>query len=170
VASRSGKIIGFDELSQKLNTLSDPKEMGKALRSTVRNAMNDVKKVAAGLIPVGIDAHRTYKGRLVTPGFAKRSLKVVSTLDKRRGSASAILGVSSEAFYAIQFVELGTYKMAAKPWLRPAFNGSADKNIRKVAEGMREWIRGIADKHKVGVSGYNGGEDRASQLLSSIGE
>jgi HK97 gp10 family phage protein len=162
----SEKIIGFDALAKKLATLSDHKEMGKVLKSVVAAAMKDTKKTAESLIPVGIDPHKTYKGRLVAPGFAKRSIRVVSRLDKKRGSAYAVLGVLAEAFYAVSFVELGTSKMVAQPWLRPAFAASKDPNIRKIAEGMREWIIGIAKKHSTGV--YSGGAKRAEQLLNTL--
>ncbi len=160
------KIVGFDALAKKLQTLSNAAEIGKVLKSVVHRAMVDTKKTAASLIPEGTVAHKTYKGRLVTPGFAKRSLRVVSRLDKKRGAAYAVLGVLAEAFYAIQFVELGTSKMPAQPWLRPAFAASKDPNIRKIAEGMRQWIVGIAQKHSTGV--YSGGNARAAQLLSTL--
>lgn len=159
----SEKIVGFDALAKKLQTLSDHKEIGKVLKSVVTQAMNDTKKTAQSLIPVGIDPHKTYKGRLVAPGFAKRSIRVVSRLDKKRGAAVAVLGVLAEAFYAIQFVELGTSKMVAQPWLRPAFAASKDPNIRKIAEGMREWIIGIAKKHS-----SKGNAGRAEQLLNTL--
>jgi HK97 gp10 family phage protein len=165
---KKSPIIGFDELAKKLKTLKDPKEIGDAMKTEVRAVMLEVKATAAGLIPEGIDPHVTYKGRVVAPGFAKRSLRVVSRLDKKRGAAYAILGVRAEAFYAIQFVELGTSKMAAQPWLRPAFEQHADPAIRKVAQGLREWIVGIASKHSSGV--YSGGQARADQLLDSLGE
>lgn len=164
--AKTEKIIGFDALAKKLLTLSDPKEIGKVLKQVVTTAMQDTKKVAQAMIPEGIDEHKTYKGRLVAPGFAKRSIRVVARLDKKRGSAYAVLGVLSEAFYAVQFVELGTSKMRAQPWLRPAFAASKDPNIRKIADGMREWVISIAQKHSSGV--YGGGQGRADQLLDTL--
>jgi HK97 gp10 family phage protein len=163
---KKSSIIGFDALSKKLQTLSNAKEIGDAMKTEVRGAMQEVKKTAAGLIPEGIDPHVTYKGRVVTPGFAKRSLRVVARLDKKRGAAYALLGVRAEAFYAIQFVELGTSKMAAQPWLLPAFEQSTDNAVRMVAQGLREWIIGIATKHQTGV--YGGGQERADQLLNLV--
>lgn len=157
------RIFGFDDLAQKLTTMTDPKEIGKILRAGVSGAMNDVKKRAAQLIPVGSVAHRTYKGRLVAPGFAKRSLKVVTRVDKSGFKASAVLGVRTEAFYAIQFVELGTSKMPARPWLRTAFSGSKDPSVRKIADGFNDWIKGLAARHAA-----VGNQSRADQLLEGI--
>lgn len=139
-------FTGFDDLSAKLAALSSDEQVGKVLRSTVRSAMKQVKKRAEARIPQGIDAHRTYKGRLVAPGFARRSLRVIAKLDKSKHKASAVLGVRAEAFYAVQFVELGTSKQPARPWLRPAFAESNDPAIRAVADGMREFIVSTAAK------------------------
>lgn len=164
------RIVGFDDLAKKLQTLSDVKEIGTAMKSAVGGAMRDTMKVAKGLMPEGKDPHYTYKGRLVAPGFARRSLRVITKVDKARGAVYALLGVRQEAFYIIQFVELGTSKMPAEPWLRPAFSSSKDANIRKFGEGMKEWIRGIAARHANASRRYTGGNERADQLLSSIGE
>jgi hypothetical protein len=35
-----------------------------------------------------------------------------------------MLGVRPEAFYAVQFIELGTSKIPKRPWLEPAFRQS----------------------------------------------
>lgn len=156
-------FFGFDDLAKKLQTLSSDDEIGKILRPAVRSAMNDAKKRAAGLIPQGIDPHRTYKGRLVAPGFARRSLRVISKLDKTKHKASAVLGVRAEAFYAVQFVELGTSKMPARPWLRPAFAASTDPAVRMVGEGLKQWIVDLAGRHmKAGRSA------RAATLLAGL--
>lgn len=159
--SKAPHIGGFEELQKKLNTLRDPKIIGNELRKTTRAAMVETKKVAATKIPVGTVGHITYRGRLVTPGFSKRSLRVISGINKRQGSAWALLGVRAEAFYAIQFVELGTVKMAAQPWLRPTFEASKDVNVKLLGEALRKWILGIAAKKGVGSERYN-------QLMSSL--
>lgn len=168
------QFIGFDVLAKKLTTLSDPVESGKAMRTAVRQAMNDVKKTAAQLMPQGIDPHRTYKGRLVAPGFARRSLRVISKLDKSKNMAYALLGVRAEAYYAVQYVELGTQKMQAQPWLRPAFLGSTDPTIRMVGQGIFDWIEDLAKRHETGQvrlgkgRGSVSGSARASQLRGGL--
>lgn len=157
------KFAGFDDLAAKINALKDPDEVGKVLRKAVRQGMGEVKKRAESLIPQGVDAHRTYKGRLVAPGFARRSIRLITKVDKSKQKVSAILGVRAEAFYALNFIELGTSKMPAQPWLRPAFAASADPAISQIAVGMKEWVEGIAAKKL-----KSGNAERASVLLSGL--
>lgn len=156
---------GFESLGLKLKTLTDPKQIGPTLKSAVRSGMAEPLKKARQLIPVGVDAHQTIKGRTVAPGFARRSIRVISKIDRKSGGqrAYALLGVRKEAFYAVQFVELGTSKMPAQPWLRPAFAASKDPAIRMIGQGIDRWIVDVA-KRKT----REGQSSRAAQLLSTV--
>lgn len=152
------RLEGFEDLAAKLKGLSDPKQIGKVLRTGVRQGMAEPKKKAQALIPVGIDAHKTYKGRLVAPGFAKRSIRVITKIARGGQMAYALLGVRAEAYYAVQYVELGTSKMAAHPWLRPAFLASRNPMIRAMGMELNAWIKGLAAR-KTGA--------RRAQLLDN---
>jgi HK97 gp10 family phage protein len=55
-----------------------------------------------------------------------------------------------------QFVEFGTDKMAAQPFLRPAFDATADRVIELFAEKMREGLAEVADGRRYIVFGSNG--------------
>lgn len=134
------QFLGFDELAKKLSTLTSDEEIGKALSQAVRAALAEVVKDARSRIPVGTEAHRTYKGRLVAPGYARRSIRTLVRKDKTNHKVTGLVGVRAEAYYALQFVELGTSKMAAQPWLRPAFEASKDPAISQIGKGMRSWI------------------------------
>lgn len=113
-------IKGLKELEDKLVALGGAVG-AKVLRSASLLALTPVVREAKLRIPVGDDAHRTYKGNLVSPGFAKRSVKKASWSNRVTGKAKASVGVKREAFYAVSFVELGTSKMDAQEWLLPAF-------------------------------------------------
>lgn len=132
-------LEGVAELSKQLDSLGRLDD-GKALRAAVRAGMKPAFKAAQQSIPVGTVAHRTYKGQLVAPGFAKRSLVIVTTLSKDGQKASAILGVKAEAFYAIQFIEMGTSKMAAQPWLRPSFYGTRSEQESALAAALEKAV------------------------------
>lgn len=67
---------------------------------------------------------KTYLGRRVAPGFASRNVVRVSRLNKDRTSVRVSLGVRAEAFYAVQFIELGTSRIFKRPWLEPSFRAS----------------------------------------------
>ena len=128
-------IQGFKKLSKQLSALG-PAVGGKALRSAATSAMLPALKEARQSAPVaappyyygggGKDPYpkRTHKGRLVTPGFTQRNVRRRSRLSRDKRTVRVFLGVDSEAFYALQFIELGTSRQPKRPWLEPAFRRS----------------------------------------------
>ena len=93
-------LDGYKELSRKLSALGQ-KVGGKVLRGSMMRATSKVVREMKSKAPVGTVAHRTYKGRLVAPGFGSRSIKRVTRI--KDGYASLRIGVRREAFYLIQF-------------------------------------------------------------------
>ncbi len=143
----ASQLEGVAELTRKLNELG-AKTAGKELRGAVRAAAKIAYDKAKAAIPVGDEPHKTYKGRLVAPGFAQRSLRLLARINRRKGSAEALIGVRREAFYALSFVELGTSRMGARPWLRPAFESSQDSMLRSLASELKKRIERIARRGK----------------------
>ena len=121
-------LEGLDELSKKLSALG--KAAGKTLRSATMKATTPVQREMRNKIPIGKEAHRTYKGRLVAPGFARRSLRRSSRF--RNGSASIRLGIRREAFYAVNFVDQGIYVTKRK-----------GKSIKPYRIKPSNWFKGI---------------------------
>lgn len=138
-------LEGVAELTRQLDALGKLED-GKALRRSVAAGGRVVVKAAKSLIPKGVDAHRTYKGRLVAPGFASRNIRAVTTLSKDKQKATVRIGVRNEAFYAVNFVEIGTSKMAKQQWLRPAFQSTIDAQQKAVADSLRKSILKAAKK------------------------
>lgn len=126
VSSGDGPLAGSADLIKKLALIGGLDD-GKIIVSAVRAGLTEAKKVAIQKIPKGTRSHRTYKGRIVAPGFASRNIKIIVQRRSDKKGATAMLGVAKEAYYAVQFVERGTKKMAKQPWLRPAFYETADK-------------------------------------------
>ena len=98
-------VKGLRELEKKLAKLGQ-QNAGKALRQAAMNATTPGLKAAKREAPIGKQMHRTYKGRLVAPGFLRRS--IVRRSSYRNGWARVIVGVRKEAFYGVLFVEEGT--------------------------------------------------------------
>lgn len=142
-------LEGVRELTAKLTELG-AKTAAKELKGTVKTAMGEAEHVARATMPTGDVAHLTYRGRLVSPGYALTTLHIEVRINKKNGSAEALLGVGREAFYVVQFVELGTSKMPAQPWLRPAFEASQDAVLNSLASELRERVERIAKKRKGG--------------------
>ena len=143
-------VEGTRELTKKLRELASPKEQAATLRAAVREPMKDVMRVARSNIsrisPGKRQIHRTYKGRLVTAGFASRNLRMITRMSRDKQMAQSVLGVRKEAFYALQFFELGTAKIPRQPWLMPAFYQSRNQTLAKVGEAMKKRIERIARK------------------------
>jgi HK97 gp10 family phage protein len=142
--ARKSKILGMKELDAKLSELASDVETA-AVRGALRSSLKIAMEAARASVPQGSRTHRTYLGRLVAPGFAARSLRMIVGRPNK-GSIRAVLGVRAEAFYAIQFIEKGTAKIPARPWLEPAFASSKDAMVRKYTDFLNRRIRKIARK------------------------
>lgn len=140
-------LQGVNELTSKLVAMG-VQVAAKELRGTARAAMKIAYQKALATIPVGTIPHTTYKGRRVFGGFSKRTLRLAARINKRTSSVEALIGPSREAFYATQFVELGTSKMAARPWLRPAMESSKDEMIREIGSQLAKRLNRIARRRK----------------------
>lgn len=110
------------------------------LKGTARDAMEIVEHRARSTMPQGTEPHITYRGRLVAPGFALSTLHIETKIDKKRGAAVATLGVGREAFYVVQFVELGTATMPARPWLRPSFESTQDAVLSQITVSLTDRV------------------------------
>lgn len=137
--ARDSRLEGVPELTAALNGFG-VKVTARELRGTAKSALEIAEHRARANMPQGTEPHKTYRGRLVSPGYALSTLHIETKLDKRTGSAVASLGVGREAFYAVQFVELGTAHSPAQPWLRPAFTESEDEMLKAIATQLKERI------------------------------
>jgi len=114
-------VEGLDELSKKLKKLE--KTLGiKTLAQSASSAMNKTKREIQAAAPVGKKAHKTYKGRLVAPGFLKRSVAKRTKKIKRSGRVVVTIGVKTEAFYGVQFLDRGTKHISARRWFEDKFH------------------------------------------------
>lgn len=135
------QIRGLNELQRKLRQLG-PAVGGKTLRSAGLAALLPAFRAAQNTIPVGDHSgRRTYLGRIVGPGFSKRSIRRKVVLSRDKQFIKAMLGVDPEAFTAVSFLELGTSKMAKQPWLVPAFESNKTAILARFKERLRTVIK-----------------------------
>ena len=147
----SPDLKGFAALDRQLAELGDPKRHKNALRAAVNEPMRTIvlpraKAGIARISPGKTKLHRTYKGRMVSAGFAAASLRVRTSVKRDGSSATARLGVLKEAFYALQFFEKGTAYIPAQPWLVPAFLSTRMQAIKGVGDAIRARIQQVAKK------------------------
>ena len=106
-------LEGSKELAIKLSNL-ERKLAAKTLRGAMLKATLPVVRQMRQKAPKGTVEHRTYKKRLVAPGFLSRSLRRKTRIDKTRGALVVTIGVRSEAFYGIQFYDQGPYTITKR--------------------------------------------------------
>lgn len=145
----ASQLEGVRDLTGKITELG-AKLAARELRGTVKASLTIAEHKARARMPQGTEPHKTYRGRLVSPGYAITTLHIEVGLNKRTGAVVATLGVGREAFYVVQFVELGTADMAAQPWLRPSFEESEDAMLRSIADELRSRIDKIAKRRAAG--------------------
>lgn len=141
----SSELLGVAELAKKLSNLTE-RVRGNAMRAVVRAGIKPARERWKATIAVGSKPHRTYKGLLVGPGFAQRSIRVVTRLSADKQQCSAALGVRSQAYYATWFIEqeIGKSKKAAHPTLRPAFESTRSQQEAALAAKLLEIINKVA--------------------------
>lgn len=141
--SSNGPLQGAADLTRKLKALGALDD-GKIIAGAVRAGMRPALLAARALIPVGTKEHHSYKGRLLPPGHAKSSLRIVVVKRGDKQGATALLSTDKEGYYAVQFVERGTEKMQAEPWLRPAFNSTQQQQQAALVAYLQKRILKIA--------------------------
>lgn len=132
-------IDGAAQLRKQLLALSRNAQ-GRALRAAVRAGIKPAQERAKQLIPVGAEEHELETGKVVKPGFARRSIRAIVKVSRDKTRADALLGVRKEARYAVQFIELGSAKTPAQPWLRPAFQSTQQQMIAALMDSLRKTI------------------------------
>jgi hypothetical protein len=184
-----GKLEGVAELSKTLGMLGAAVS-GRVLRATVKEAMFIVYQKALGRIPIsggvrpsrsGVKyvtatfdtagkprmSHRlSYpKGKEVDSGWAQQNLRLKTWVSRDKTVATAMIGVGPEAFYVLQFIELGTSRYPAAPWLTPVFESSTSGMVAEVGGQMRTRIERIAKARA--KAGYVPGSIRPSGLRTT---
>lgn len=120
-----GEVIGVRKLQQRLNRIDQSTQV-KFVAQSLRAAMVPMMKKARSEAPQGDEPHRTYKGRLVAPGFLKRNIKLRRMKFKDRSRVGYSLAARGEAFYG-RLREAGTKYQKSDPWLGRAEQATGDR-------------------------------------------
>lgn len=141
------KIEGIAVLSLKLDKLGA--NLGaKALKAAVRKSTQPVVLEMRSLIPVGSRIHKTHKGLIVGPGFARRSIS--RRTKKSRAGLSHVIGIDAQAFYAINYIDLKQrettrrnrraikpYTRRRRPWFLSVFVRNQGNIVRSLSKQMK---------------------------------
>ncbi len=142
-------LKGTAQLIAKLRDIGQLDD-GKALRAGVRAGMRPALVAARTKAPVSKKPHKVYTGETVQPGFAKKSLRTITTLSSDKQKATALMSVRKKAFYAVSFVEIGTSRAPPHPWLRPAFYQTQEAQKEALKAKLAAYLKKVADSAGAG--------------------
>jgi HK97 gp10 family phage protein len=142
------KVDGLRELGERMRKLSADVSK-KAAFSSVLAGANVIKKGAIQRAPDSEEPHKlTVDGQTVTviPGNLRRNI-INKRVPKNQTNLTAEYLVTvrgkAKAGFASRYgrlVEFGTVKMAAQPFLRPAFDTGKEKAVSEIAKKLERVI------------------------------
>lgn len=135
-------VRGIDELERTLTAL--PQKMAATILVT---ATSDGAKVLQDEIsaraPVRSDGRQKSLGKLSLkarlPGFLKANIGRRRAPADSSTSVKYVVGVLRSAFYAV-FDEYGTRHQAARPFVRPAVESTADRVVAKMGDSLQHGL------------------------------
>ena len=134
-------VVGVDELIRKMHNIAEavkPKIVAQSLRAAMVPMLKDARANA----PTGKRAHKTYKGRLVAPGFLKRNIGLKKLRRRDKSIQAYGLWAQKEGFYG-GFVEqgiAGESSTTPNPWLGKAYSKNIDGVQSKFLQEMSKRI------------------------------
>lgn len=133
--------LSFDmsALSKRLDGITRAAEKGvrPAAQAGAQVFYDEVKQ----RVPVSAKPHKSGK-KTYNPGTLRKAI-YQAFADKESGDGKAMYRVSfnkTHAFYG-RFLEFGTSKMAAKPFIRPAYDAALRKALKAVQERMAAEVK-----------------------------
>jgi len=142
------RITGLDDALEKLRTLPEnlaKKGLKKALvagAEPIRNGM--INRVRRGW-HVWRNGNGEGKGRSRDFGFTADHIGVTVQIHGDNLSGAARVGPVKKAFWAM-FLEFGTSKMRALPFVRPSFDENKERAVNAFVDSLRETLNEILRK------------------------
>ncbi len=159
----SARLVGAEAMVRVLRSM--PKEVSdKVVASAVRAGAAVVRKEAIARAPKRTDGKpkrlktkktgvtlRALYGAIVEggsevryPGNLKKSIRALRTR-KTEHDVTYLVGPTGRGFYGL-FLEFGTSRQAKRPWLRPAFEATADRALATIGKTLGTKIEQAAKK------------------------
>ena len=133
------KVDGLKELQDDLLQLPD-KIGGQTLQRSLTAAALPIVNEARDRVPLAHQAYKLYGGGVADPGWLKSRI-VRKKVRQSRNSAEVIVTIKDQRqAYFWRFIEFGTSKLVARPFLRPAFEAKASDAVDRFVERLSDAI------------------------------
>lgn len=131
------KVEGLKELDELLAELPS-KIAGTVLRQAVMDSAKPALWSAIYLAPYSLvyrKGSKRHPEQARYPGMLKKNIILRSQSPKAKNdfNAEAVVGFTKRAYYG-SFVEFGTSKMSARPFLRPAADATREESVAKFGD------------------------------------
>lgn len=135
-------VQGLDELKRKLDQLSNPRKAKSIARKAARQAMN-IARDAARTNAKAIDDPKTrekiHKNIVTQGGKSRNSNEIVIRVGVKGGAGRnqhsvSTAGLSGGDTRHFRYIEFGTSKIPATPFLRPSLSQNLDKVTTKFVQ------------------------------------
>jgi len=141
------KVDGLKELEQDLLELPD-RIADRVLQSALTSAALPIVTEARTKVPLAHAAYRLYGGGKADPGWLRD--RIVRKKVKGGGNSAEVIVTIKDRrqSYFWKFIEFGTSKMAAHPFMRPAFEAKVAEAVDRFADRLKTGIASAVTKLK----------------------
>lgn len=133
------RVDGLKELQDDLLQLPD-KIGGQVLQRSLSSAALPIMNEARDRVPLAHQAYKLYGGGMADPGWLKSRI-VRKKVRQSNNSAEVIVTIKDQRqAYFWRFIEFGTSKLVARPFLRPAFEAKSHEAVDRFAQSLADAI------------------------------
>lgn len=142
------QIQGLEDVQAKLQALGNQKEIKKFVRKASRQAMNIVRDAArnnAKSIDDPVSSEKIHKNITVSPGKTKDKNSIKMRVGIKGGASYNQYSVSNAGLSGgdtrhWRFIEFGTSKIPAVPFMRPALANNVQLVIGRFTESFMQQL------------------------------
>lgn len=142
------QIQGLEDVQAKLQALGNQKEIKKFVRKASRQAMNIVRDAArnnAKSIDDPVSSEKIHKNITVSPGKTKGKNSIKMRVGIKGGASYNQYSVSNAGLSGgdtrhWRFIEFGTSKIPAVPFMRPALANNVQLVIGRFTESFMQQL------------------------------
>ena len=135
-------VQGLDELNRKLQQLANPRKAKSIARKAARQAMNiarDAARTNAKAIDDPETREKIHKNIVTQGGKSRNSNEIVIRVGVKGGAGRnqhsvSTAGLSGGDTRHFRYIEFGTSKIPATPFLRPSLSQNLDKVTTKFVQ------------------------------------